>query len=674
MPCPAADTPSVPGISGGSGLRQTFRDLFRFKTRPRASSTSTAFLIVVLSGMVALLAIVATLQYRWTSEASNAEEMRIGAELESLLLKWHADLYGEFSAICTAIQVGPDSGARDTWNDYLDRYVEWNYALPHQSAPYVYRNPDLVGEVYIWETSRQANPRFFLLDLDKRRIEPSDIPRNLSALLVRLRANSADLSTALRAWQLQPQATGSAIDSESSVAAAPPASNSATGWQFDPEIPAIFHPILHHEPGKPLTSSGPVDWIVITIDMGVLQKRTLPQLASRYFGGLNGLEYKLALVKTGSSPATIYSSDSEFGIEQMDSADSTMSIFTPQLKEMSRNVRLPSIANYVPGIAGRRNLTGFVWFPVVQYGQASDSWVLEVQHRSGPLQAAIGGLRRKNLVVSAAVLLLLAINIGILTVAGYRAQVFARMQTDFVASVSHELRTPVSAIFSVGENLRDGVVRTSSDMVAYGSLITAQSRRLMNHVDHILLFASIRSGKDRYTLSALQIPEIFDHVRKAVSPLLDDKSCIFEERVQPGLPPVLGDLYAVCGCLENLITNAVKYSPENSRIVMATALEETEGGRQEVTISIHDHGMGIYASELKSIFEPFNRGSNARKEQIQGTGLGLSLAKHLAEAMGGRLTVTSEIGVGSTFTLHLRPARAEEHQSNIAFGSFQVES
>jgi hypothetical protein len=75
--------------------------------------------------MVVLLATVAALQYRWTNEASTAAEMRVGAELESSVMKWQRDLYSEFSAVCVAMQVGPDSGARDSWKDYLERYVEW---------------------------------------------------------------------------------------------------------------------------------------------------------------------------------------------------------------------------------------------------------------------------------------------------------------------------------------------------------------------------------------------------------------------------------------------------------------------------------------------------------------------------------------------------------------------
>src|SRR5450631_428420 len=116
--------------------------------------------------MAGLLTAVAILQYRWTAEAAKAEEIRIGAHLESSMMKWRRDLYGEFSAICVAMQVGPDSGARDTWNDYLERYVAWNNALPHELLPNVYRNPDLVRDIYIWETNLQSQPRLLLMNID----------------------------------------------------------------------------------------------------------------------------------------------------------------------------------------------------------------------------------------------------------------------------------------------------------------------------------------------------------------------------------------------------------------------------------------------------------------------------------------------------------------------------
>ncbi len=611
--------------------------------------------------MIVLMAAVAFLQYRWTNEASRADEMRIGAEIESSMMKWHSDLYGEFSAICTAIQVGPDSGARDTWQDYLERYVEWNYARPHESLPYIYRNPDLVGEIYIWETNQQPRPRLLWLNLTTRKIEPSAPLPEFAALLPRLQANSSSLSAALRAWKLPslPAKGGGGTDTQSTAIA--PGSNSLTGWQFDENIPAIVHPIFHHGAERSLNSSSPVDWIIITLDMNILQKRVLPELSMRYFGGLNGLDYRVAMVRTGTAPGTIYSSDPGFGIGQFSAADSVMNIFgfSP---ERVPGTGSPALRPHSLQSTDWRSLVAPAWFPVIQYGPTTDSWWLVLQRRAGPWQSAINRVRRNNLAISALVLLLLALSIAVLTFAGYRAQSFAKLQMDFVASVSHELRTPLTAIFSAGENIKDGVIRGKSDLTEYGSIVTSQSRQLMNHVDRILLFASIRSGKDRYTLRPLDVNDILRTVRRNLSALLSEESCTLEETVEPHLPPVLGDMFAVCGCLENLITNAMKYGGVDRRILLSAALRKLEDGNREVAISVEDHGIGIAGSELKHIFEPFYRAPEATAAQIHGTGLGLSLARHLAEAMGGSLTVLSQLGAGSIFTLHLQLALRQNSQ------------
>jgi signal transduction histidine kinase len=610
--------------------------------------------------MVVLLTAVAMLQYRWTNEASRADEIRIGAELESLMMKWHGDFFAEFSAICTAIQVGPDSGARDTWNDYLSRYAEWNDALPHESLPYIYRNPDLVGEIYIWETNQQVTPRLFWLNLARKKIELIAPPPEFSTLLSRLQANSASLSMALSAWKL-PGGSPHADEGETPSSAIASTSDSTTGWQFDEDIPAMVHPILHHSDEKSLSSRSPVDWIIITLDMAVLRKRVLPELSSRYFGGLDGLDYKVALVRKGARTEEIYASDAGFGIQQLNAADSTLNIFALPLQGSPGTV--PGVFSYRPSLGNRdwHNLTATAWFPVIQYGPATDPWLLELQHRAGPLQLAIEKVRRNNLTLSGLVLLLLALSFAVLTYAGYRAQKFAKLQLDFVASISHELRTPLAAIFSAGENIKDGVIRNQVDLARYGSIVTAQSRQLMNHVDRILTFASIRSGKDHYTLRPLEVRNIVAAVRRNLSPLMAEESCVLEETMQPNLPPVMGDMFAACGCLENLITNAIKYGGSEHRIHLSAEVRNPTGERPEVAISVEDHGMGIDASDLQRIFEPFYRAPAATAAQIHGTGLGLSLAKHLSEAMGGRLTVASQPGSGSIFTLYLQLAPKQNH-------------
>ena len=615
---------------------------------------------VALLGMLVLLTAIAILQFHWTNEASRAEELRIGDELQSLMMKWHSDLYGEFSAICAAIQVGPDSGARDTWEDYLDRYVAWNYALPHESLPYIYRNPDLVGEIYIWETN--AKPRLFLLNLSTRRIEPLPPPPEFSALLARLQANSSSLSVALRTWV---QKTASPASAESSSALITTGSNSLTGWQFDEDVPAIVHPIFHRGTEKQLSSSSPVDWIIITLDMNVLQRRVLPEISSRYFRGPDGLGYKVAVVRKGARPGTIYASDSDFALGQIRAADSTMNIFGLPEERSPEDEQRPAGFHSSSATTDWHNPTAPVWFPVIQYRATTDSWFLELQRRAGPTQSAISRVRRNNLALSALVLLLLALSFAFLTVSGYRAQKFARMQMDFVASISHELRTPLTAIFSAGENIKDGVICDRHDLSEYGSIVTSQSKQLMDHVDRILLLASIRTGKDRYTLRPLAIGDILAAVHRNLSPVLAEESCVLEEAIEPDLPFVIGDMFAVCACLENLITNAIKYGGSDRRINISAALENPPGKPRELAVSVEDRGIGITASQLKRIFEPFYRAPEVVAAQIHGTGLGLALARHLAEAMGGRITVISRIGFGSIFTLHLAVAPSQNHDVSI---------
>lgn len=637
----------------------------------RRSLMLSWFWSVIVFGMVGLLGIVAFLQYRWTEEASNAEEARIGSSLESLMRKWHSDLYGEFSAICIAMQVGPDSGARDTWNDYLDRYVEWNDALPREAHPYIYRNPDLVGEIYIWKTG-ESNPQLFWLNLEKKRIEATAIPQGLSDLLTRLRASSANLPAALVAWKIPGQSLEPAPGTDEESGPIPAGSNANPGWQFDTRVPAIVHPIFHHSQGRPVRSGDPVDWIVITVDMNVLQKRVLPTLATRYFGGLDGLDYKVALVETGTESRTIFSSSPGFGAANLSDADSALDIFAPASSpvlhlERDRNGNEPEVRK------NSRTINGPTWFPIIEHGSRPVDWMLVLQQRGESLQLVLNRMRLRNLAVSGVVLLLLAVNIGMLTVAGYRSYRFAELQMDLVASVSHNLRTPLTAIFSAGENLADSVVTERSGLRNYGALIMDNARQLRYQVDRILRFASIRSGKDRYNVCPLEVAEILERVRKNTSPLLKASSCVLDVYVEPSLPLVLGDQFAVGECLENLISNAAKYSRDDRRIHVSAVSFRAAGGAVEVAISVADHGIGIKASELEEIFEPFHRSPEAVAAQVRGTGLGLFLAKHVANSMGGRLTVTSELGMGSVFTLHLHCARGGtrevEHFPNAISGA-----
>ena len=228
----------------------------------------------------------------------------------------------------------------------------------------------------------------------------------------------------------------------------------------------------------------------------------------------------------------------------------------------------------------------------------------------------------------------------------------AKLQMDFVASISHELRTPISAIICAGENIRDGSVPARDDLAEQGSIIVDQASNLAALVDDVLLFA-MTTVRPAYTLHPLQVPDIIANALKNTSGLLQKSEFTVELNVPEGLPEIMGDLPAISRCLQNLIANAVKYGREARQIHISAALADLPNNRQEVRLSVRDGGRGISSSDLPLIFQPFFRSPEVVAAQIEGTGLGLSIAKSMIEALGGRLSVISELGVGSTFTLHL---------------------
>ena len=564
------------------------------------------------------------------------------------MIRWHLDLYGEFSAVCIALQVGPDSGAHDSWSDYLQRYVRWSRNDRNKNSPInLYRNPELIEGVYIWETSRET-PRLLRFNVETESIEATDVRPSLSSVLERLRSHSANLTEALQAWRSSSQSADSQLDTSGAPGTSSPRSNAITGWQFDETVPLIAHPIVRG--GDDVR----VDWIVIDFKPEIISKRVLPTLARRYFGGPLGLDFNVAVLATGQPSRILYSSEPGFGTGDADSYDSVMNLFGPPPESLEGQAWQTAKNSAALDNEQWRSFSAPVWFPTIEYGSGQNSWTLVVQSRHGPLQAVVERVRWKNLAISALVLLLLALNMGIAAVAGVRAQRFADLQMNFVASVSHELRTPLSVLHAAAENIKDGVVLKQGSLERYGSLMMSQTRQLMSHVDRILLYASIRSGKTHYNMRVLTVSEIIQRVVNDTAELLKDHRHTLVRIVEPELPSVWGDMYAICSCLENLIANAVKYSAKDCEVFISAARCSTGKNQGEVGISVRDRGMGIKPSDMANIFEPFYRSSEAKTAQIHGTGLGLFVAKHVAEAMGGRLSVTSELGVGSVFTLYLQ--------------------
>ena len=225
----------------------------------------------------------------------------------------------------------------------------------------------------------------------------------------------------------------------------------------------------------------------------------------------------------------------------------------------------------------------------------------------------------------------------------------SQMKTDFVSNVSHELRTPLSSIRVFGEFLKLGRVKDEEKICEYGEFIETESRRLTQLINNILDFSKIESGRKTYQFERANVTELISATLKTFDVQLKQQgfSIIFETPRAP-LRQAVVDTDALAQAFINLLDNAVKYSGEARQIHIRLAEQDNF-----LTVSITDHGVGIPREEQSKIFDKFYRVSTGLVHDVKGSGLGLSLVTHIVKAHHGRITVESEPGRGSTFTIHL---------------------
>ena len=235
----------------------------------------------------------------------------------------------------------------------------------------------------------------------------------------------------------------------------------------------------------------------------------------------------------------------------------------------------------------------------------------------------------------------------------------SQMKSDFVSNVSHELRTPLSSIRVFGEYMRLGRVTQPEKVREYGEYIEAESRRLTALINNILDFSKIESAEKKYRFAEIDVVDFVECTVSAFAVPLRDQNVSVAFRAPSSRPPLLRvDKDAIGQALVNLLDNAVKYSNGRKEIEVTVTTS-----RDALRISVRDHGIGIAPSEQKKIFEKFYRVGSGLVHDIKGSGLGLSIVQHVAQAHGGRVDVQSEPGAGSTFTIVLPLAQPSEAPS-----------
>ena len=222
----------------------------------------------------------------------------------------------------------------------------------------------------------------------------------------------------------------------------------------------------------------------------------------------------------------------------------------------------------------------------------------------------------------------------------------AALKADFVANVSHDLKTPLALIRMFGETLEMGRVADEGKRQEYYRVITRESERLSRLLDNVLDFSRIERGRRTYDLAPAAVSPIVHETLEAFAYLLAQQDFHVEVTVAPDLPEVLLDAAAVGQALANLVDNAIKYSGARRVLRVDAALRDGH-----VAVSVADEGVGIPAEEQERIFEKFYRVGRSETQGRRGSGVGLALVRYTVEAHGGHVTVESQPGRGSRFTL-----------------------
>jgi signal transduction histidine kinase len=598
---------------------------------------------MLVAAMLVLLPGLAVLQYRWLGQVSDAEHDRLQRSLRATTGEFVEQLDLELARTVVGLQIDIATVRERAWDRYADKYASWRAA---SLDPAVVRDILLVepdpADATVLQTLRWR--------AEGGRFEPVAWPADLSEVRARLDREYADFRSS--AGPVRPRIA----DMFSADAA----------LLLLPAVQALPVPA---DGAAPRIQAG-FAFTLVRFDRDVLERRIVPEVVARYFS-LPAGDYHLAIVTRDAQPRPVYESEPGDARALASHADIDRPFFGfgaepfGLLRQAASQLRSrEQAAGGRAGESGRGEERRTLVFNVIgrrgtdrAAGADGARWRLLVRHRAGSLDAAVQRARRRNLALGFGTLVLLGASVALVVVAARRAQRLARQQIEFVAAVSHELRTPVSVIGAAADNLAQGVIQDPSRVRQYGTTIRAEARRLGDTVERVLEYAGLQAAHAAVQALPLAPADLVADAIAGSRASLDEGGATIESSCAADVPQILGDPQALQSALRNLIVNAVKYGGTPPRIRIS--VEPGAGGAQ-VVISVRDWGSGISPSDLPHIFDPFYRGADAVARQVRGNGLGLSIVKRTVEAHGGRVTVASTPGAGTTIAIYLRAAAARD--------------
>ncbi|HYW72114.1 MAG TPA: HAMP domain-containing sensor histidine kinase [Pyrinomonadaceae bacterium] len=245
----------------------------------------------------------------------------------------------------------------------------------------------------------------------------------------------------------------------------------------------------------------------------------------------------------------------------------------------------------------------------------------------------------------------------------------AKLKSDFVSNVSHELRTPLALIRLYAETLELGRITTKEKKHQYYRIIRKESERLTALINNILDFSRIEAGRKEYEFRDTDIADLVRNTLDSYRYQIEQQGFKLDESIDEDLPAVRIDREAIARALVNLVNNALKYSKDDK--YLGVKLYRDNGA---VKLEVADHGIGIARRDQVKIFEKFYRAGDPLVHNTKGSGLGLSLVRHITEAHGGAIEVESAPGAGSKFIMSLPLVAAASQQTRPAPTSVQQQA
>ncbi len=565
---------------------------------------NTALQLIVIVAIAVVVCVLGILQYRWTGEISAGEQDRLSRVVTKDARNFDEHVAYDFERLAESFEIDPIDPASTVESYVTRKYREWNETTSR---------PDLLAGIYIWRKTADQVPYFESLDRTSVQFQKSDSSNKIEVLQPKLEKDWGKLPIFMAGRQAV-----------------------YYHWKFYGDSFALVRPVFRVVSPARDSDMGveAMGFLVVQIDGMFLKEHYFPDLTEQDFAdsGFN------VAVRSAAPPfRTIYSSDPSFSISTS-SPDARRNLFDSIAEQARRRGR-----------------------PLVDFADASRQWQLVAQHPSGSLEAAVVNWRQRNLAIGLALLTLLLCCAGLIVSVARRAERLGNLQMQFVAGVSHELCTPLTVINSTVENLADGIVDDPVQVQEYAAILRGQGDRLSRLLEQVLLLASGKLGEPASKLRPVDLASIVSQAIVTSEKMLRNEGFTLKKEIALNLPPVKADPVLLGECIANLLSNAMKYGGSNRWIALRIR-EVKSHALHEVQVAVEDKGIGIAAGDLQSIFEPFYRVQAVRDGQVRGVGLGLYLVKRMIESMGGRISVTSEVGKGSSFVLHFSLRRLVNNQ------------